>query len=507
MSKLIDFYKHVLGTCNIIADEGLLSFQFGDRKHPAMAKGKRMALPTQENLRNGEYAIFHPLMESAAGSETAVMERVRTVISQSLHVRLTTLMGELLNLANNVGEHSKTNSEQSDLLVLLKDVDTDTAAKWLQLCSQASKDDAFSTVHIFIKKQARVGDRTYARGAIVSWPLYEALKKMAAEGGKKLGTVTLRMKDKDALIKLMQYVVDGIDVPGKYNVGSASDVGPSFDCLMRAVAGVAEAINTTTDTFERFVTNTDMIKVDTSWMEQLSDLHSMLPEIRAIPMQDNGQAKPAAPAPMPVIYPEIRQSSLSVQPPLPVVMPTPAPVPMVQPVMQAPSPAPAPGPVQYHPAVQVPMAPQFYQNQMLPPANCVDQFGRPCVWINGQMVPVQQQQPMQQFQPQQQKLNPMLARLMDNAGGFGAPAPQAVQPVMQTQQPPGTVLDASGRPMVRLASGEYAYLQAPVAGVQQTPVQNPATVNAMDWRNAAPVRQQMFAGAGGGMGGFGSAGY
>jgi hypothetical protein len=514
MSKLIEFYTAVLSACNIVSDDnGLLSFQFGDRKHPAMAKGKRMALPTAANLRTSgaEYAIVHPLMESAAGTETAVMERIRTVIGQSLHVRLTTLMGELLNLATNVGEHSKTNSEQTDLLVLLKDVDKETAAKWLQLCAQASKDDTYSAVHIFVKKQARVGDRTYARGAIVTWPLYEALKKMVANNEKKLGTVPLRLKDKDALIKLMQYVVDGIDAPGKYNVGSASDVGPSFDCLMRAVAGVADEINAVAQTFERFVANVDVVKMDTGWIEQLKDLHSMLTEIRSIPMQDNGQAKAvaAAPAVMPVIYPEVRQSTLSVAPALPVVAP--APVMQVQTVttMSAPAPAVAtPGtPVQYRPSSMQPAMQPGYMNVQNQQQVCLDQYGRQCTLVNGQLIPIQGggmgivQQP-----PVRQQLNPMTARMLDNAGAFtqAPPAPQ----MPQTQTAPaasGVVYDAQGRAMVPLASGGYAYLQTGAQPVQQAaPVIHPSTVNAADWRTAAPIQQRAFSGnAGGNQQGFG----
>jgi hypothetical protein len=487
MSKLIDFYKRVLPMGNLVTeDDCLISFQFGERKHHAMTKGKRMALPTQDNLRRGpELAIVHPLLEAAAGGETAVMERLRTVMAQAMHLRLTTLMGELINLAVNVGEHSKTNSEQSDLLLLLKDVDADTASKWLQICTQAGKDDSLVSVHLFIKKQARIGDRTYARGAIVSWPMYEALKKMVSEGGKKLGTVTLRNKDKDALMKLYQYVITDIDVPGKYNMGSVSDVGPSFDCMLRAVAKITQEINDTADAFERFIGNMDVVKADLNWMEELENAHSMLAEIRAIPMQDGGGTKAVAPAPipkphvpaptMPVIYPELPQHV-----PPPPSVPAPVAAAMYHPSVQ-------PAPVLDQGArTAVAWRPSMAQQQIY-----MDQYQRPCYLINGQLIPVQSQQ----MQPQQpQRLNPTTARMLDNAGAFSQPIQQP-QPAQMVA--PGTVMDANGRPMVRMADGTYTYIQQaqqPFQQQQQPVLTNPAVVSASDWQRMTPVRQSHLGG-------------
>lgn len=285
--KIIELYKQFLKVAGLNSDnEGFVSAGSGEESIPFNVKGKRLVLPTKEHLSNydgGSKIIFHPLSENTLKSESDVMQRFRTAINIRFNYVIAYLLEELMVIGTSVKLHSKLSPDQSELLTVLKDADEKTLIA-LQSILKTVKIDGTgekSIVHIYLKRAGIVDDKRYSRAAIVTFPLYEELIK----ADKKVMDVSLRIKDKEVITKLLEFMFTKINQPMSYNKGSNCDIAPSLDALMKAVIDLASCINNITDSYSDFITDHENIRYNDEWVSVFDNLGQMLPEIRSIPMQ------------------------------------------------------------------------------------------------------------------------------------------------------------------------------------------------------------------------------
>lgn len=328
--KLLDLYKSILKTAALTVDkDNMVSVAMRGTTMPFTVKGKRMVLPAREHLSNPDkesIVLFHPLSENILGNESQVMEKFRSAINMRLNYVLGTLIENLLVLGTSSGEHCKLTPDQSDLLLVTREADEKTLTNWraiLKNMGMGDKDKCI--VHMFLKRGGKVNGRTYNRAVIVNFPLYEELK-----ANKHVYGVTLRNRDHDTYLKLLEFILPGIDIPHHFDRGSESDIGPFLDALMRGVMAVASRINNVVDAYKDFLENPEEFRYDEEWVEAFDNLNQFLGEIRAIPMQagNTGHAETKSAQPT--------QQNLHVAPPQPTpAVPTP---------MQTHQPAPQPMP-------------------------------------------------------------------------------------------------------------------------------------------------------------------
>lgn len=301
--KMIELYKHLLAAGNcIVDDEGMVSGSMKGKTMPLMVGGKRLVLPTAEHLAHPDPSnkvIFHPLSENILGGESKVMEKFRGTINVRLNWVLACLLQELMGIVTSVKLHPKLSPTQSELLSKVKSADltmVDVTVKdkkvpmakaykalkdLIDAMNVTSKDKCF--VHIFLRRGGRVAGKSYRSAAIVSFPLYEEL----AKGEKQVFGVTLRAKDREAIMQLLEFVIPGIEVPHSYDKGSECDIAPFLDALMKSLMGIASNINAIVDEFENHLSEDAPgdYKYGDQWVSIFDNLSQMLPEIRMIPMQ------------------------------------------------------------------------------------------------------------------------------------------------------------------------------------------------------------------------------
>lgn len=303
MSKVIEFYKQILSLGSLVTDsDGLVSAMVEDMSVPFTVKGKRLALPTRANMgKVPDLCIFHPLSENFLRGESDVMMKYRSAINIRLNYVIGCMMGELLTLITSTGEHQKLTPDQSELLSLVHQADEETLNRFLKI-SEAIKKSAMSGdkdkafVNIYLKKTANIKGKVYKRGAIVSFPFYKELMKKE----KTVYGVTLRNKDRDAIQKLMEFIVPGIDVDDSYNQGSGGDISPFLDALLKGVIGIASNINTIAVGYKDFLGMCDQYLYNADWVDTMENIHLLEPEIRMIPMQAGNEGSignATAPAP------------------------------------------------------------------------------------------------------------------------------------------------------------------------------------------------------------------
>lgn len=413
MSKLIDFYKQILRLGGLVTDQdGLVSAMIEDSTVPFTVKGKRLALPTKENMgKTTDLVMFHPLSENFLRGESDVMQRYRSAINTRLNYVIGCMMEEMLTLITSTGEHQKLTPEQSEVLSVAHEADEGTLTRFAQLLkAMGLGDKEKSFVNIYLKKTANIKGKVYKRGAIVTFPFYKELIKKE----KSVYGVTLRIKDREAIQKLMEFVIPGIADDDAYNQGSSGDVSPFLESLLKGLIGVASNINSIATAYKEFLALYDNYIYNADWVDTMDNIHLLETEIRLIPMQAGNEGSVmSAPAQPP---------ALSVAPP------------NQAPVYVAPA-------QQYMGSVAAPQAPvpvQVQQSQGRDPSKVsfsdLDQRTRQMNPMQQQMNPAWGQMPMQQPNGWQQYLpqpvsGPVAARQNISALSVLASAPQPPGPV------------------------------------------------------------------------------
>ena len=132
MTDLISTYKKILKTAGLISDKnGLISAEVNGSTVPYTVGGKRLVLPTRENMMNvSESCVFHPLQENILKGESAVLSKFRRAINIRLNLVLGSLIGELLTLITSVGDHQKLTPDQSELLSVAPNADEETLKRF-----------------------------------------------------------------------------------------------------------------------------------------------------------------------------------------------------------------------------------------------------------------------------------------------------------------------------------------------------------------------------------------
>lgn len=293
--NIIDLYRSILNCGGLNTDdEGYVSVKFDTKQSPVLVNGKRLVLPTHKQLTSENWndkIIFHPLSENILRGESEVITKMRSVFNIRLNYTFGVIAQNLLSIVSSVSDHKKLNPEQSEVLSAILEADETTLLSYtkimLNLISE-SPEKAF--INIFLKRGGSIGGKKHSRVGIVTFPLYEELKKTQ----ETYCGVKLRAKDRQALIQLYQYILPMIDTEEAYNFGSDSSIAPFLDALMGTVLGIASKMNDVLELFGDFIDDGKELVFESDWVEAFENLAVMVPQIRQIPVQTGNEGKSKA---------------------------------------------------------------------------------------------------------------------------------------------------------------------------------------------------------------------
>lgn len=285
-----NWYRSILNNASLQADdEGNVSAVLGDQEIPYLVDKKRLVLPTRENMARDKSAVvlFHPLSENILENESPVMARYRQSINTILNYRFGMIIHDLLQIAGSPSESANAarplTPDQLSILRHVGNVDEKMYANWVALSkAMPLEDNQKCIVHIYIKKQAQINGKSYRRGAIVSFPLYEAL---TTTKDRKVFGVQLRKSDIEGLINTLKIVIPNLDEPGFYNRGSTSDTTPTIHALLNGLLGLAANVNALVENFSSVRPEMKNYLYDTEWVDLLNDPTDLMRDIAMIPHQ------------------------------------------------------------------------------------------------------------------------------------------------------------------------------------------------------------------------------
>lgn len=297
------FNKSLLGSIGIIDEtgEGHLSRlnSTGDNSSPWTIGGKRVVLPTNENLRKPEdnTIVFHPLSENITRSESDVLKAMRDQIMYSLTIRSVTLLTELARVAATDSEHKRLDAASQKYLKKLGDFDTRSYEFVTNAIKRVGPEPEKRLVSISLRKGNQADG--ILRRASFKWPVLDTVMGDAPD---LLGVKYPSKKVRPAIRSLFETVMGDADTREAMNYGSKNLVAPYFDALMNAFFNMASHLNQVTETHRKLLGDdlADHLLFDLSWyagMDNLADMRKRVP-----PQEGNegalivGQVQEKAPA-------------------------------------------------------------------------------------------------------------------------------------------------------------------------------------------------------------------
>lgn len=296
VTQICDIYRQILTNVGMVADDdGFVSTQMGGSdKHPTLVKGKRLILPTNEQLRSGsgdKSIIFHPLQENMTRGESDVFVTFRNHFNKRLNFSFGYLMLSLLHLAIETNKHSKLSPEQAEFLSILKEADVKTFGAFKEILEKMLNDVSEENfIHTYIKKGGVVDQKKHSRVCVVSFPFYESLVK-EPEARKPISVlgVRLRKADRECLLGLAKFILPDIAEPQKYWGISNSLIAPTIDSLVRTMSIIGTRINDISLVYSDYIDDVEKIMYDLDFLKVFDDLDSLSAQIKSIPMQPGNE--------------------------------------------------------------------------------------------------------------------------------------------------------------------------------------------------------------------------
>lgn len=237
VDKLVEMYTAILQMIDIEGDDEGLLFHTGS-KQPITIDGKRVALPTKQNLKNmraDKLIMFHPLSENLFEGMSDVFLELRYLVASKLHKIIISTGYTLLKLAVDNASHSELSDSQMSVLSLLAGADAKLVDNYKKLSNELKVISNKQMINIYVKKNSKIKETEYMRAAHVSFPLLELLHEN--EDGVIHG-VKFRKKDIPILIELFTAILPKHAEVDAYSGGSNSSVAPYFMSLFNAFINV-----------------------------------------------------------------------------------------------------------------------------------------------------------------------------------------------------------------------------------------------------------------------------
>lgn len=278
---ILKLYKGIIESLNGAIDEqGLISFRYNDQLFPGVVNERRLALPTPERLRTGDWnglIAFHPMSENELRGESVVLKQLKGLINVRLQAVLGDLLSQLVRMAANRSGHSKMKGKAHELLSHLPEVDEKSVQAMDKIIEATEIDGPNRLISLYLKRGGTLRGARYSRVAVVSFPILEAFDK---DDDHTVFGYKLRKKDFTAFHSLFEYIFDELEEG--YSVGSRSMVAPYLDSLLKAYIKVASRLNVIIDRHRAQLANAEELYTNLDWEDLAADLkiyHHVIPTL------------------------------------------------------------------------------------------------------------------------------------------------------------------------------------------------------------------------------------
>lgn len=283
-------YTPILNNAGIYFDDetGYLSVAGADgTKLPFSIEGKRWALPLRRNLTgdNADILVINPLKESLnTDANVPIISRIRLAYMAKINQELNVIAKSLITIVTSEALHPQLTGDQRNILTVCANMSNKTLEAYDKLM-EAMQGNLIDKciVSIFLRRGAVLNKVTYGRGAIVTWPLYAALKS----DEEKVFGVKLTKKERENIITLFEFMIPGISQPDQYSYGSLHKHFAFMDSLLSSVASIQQIIQNHVGLYPDHMTD-KIFEFNYDYIDVIENSDKYMPTIRLLPDASSG---------------------------------------------------------------------------------------------------------------------------------------------------------------------------------------------------------------------------
>lgn len=282
--KLQALYKAILESLNAVSDkEGFVSLQNGEDSYPCMVDGKRLAIPTRELLRQGNWdqnglQPFHPMSEHMSRGESPVLKKLRLLIQVRLATVYENVILILADVCSDAKKHKTLAPKAAAVLQVMPDADEKTYDSLVKILDAAMK-DVGNVVRVYLRRGVMFNGVKVPRACTVRFPL---LEEFSNDDNLTVYGVKLRKKDFKQIKALLEYITPDADEIETYGSGSMSSVAPYFDSLVRAYSNAARQLNSLVWLYRKHTDSEKELTTDLDWVDELDNLDNYRNDIPSL---------------------------------------------------------------------------------------------------------------------------------------------------------------------------------------------------------------------------------
>jgi hypothetical protein len=267
-------YNAILHALNVdvVNDECFrVAFDSSGKEPLVSPEGKQWLVPTNTYLANpqwNKYLHFHPLCESSLRGESQCQKMLNRLISARITQVIQHQITALLEIGANNEIHKDLKGKRHEALAHLADVKDSTVKTWESIRKKITVLGDHRLFRLYIKNGGKWNDIQYARVAVVRFPFYEEL---ASDSATVFG-VKMNKTDRATFIKVMEYILPGLDDANTYNRGSSGMTAVTFHTSMLAFGNLAVTLNRTSKLFANYFEEGLRMEIDVSWIADLDNI-------------------------------------------------------------------------------------------------------------------------------------------------------------------------------------------------------------------------------------------
>lgn len=271
LETLLEFDTAVLDDVGIYDKDGggMLSYGPDDKPKAVTIGGKRLVLPTQAFLRDGDWSkriAWHPLSEQINEGPSPVLNATKGYITIRAQETFKAIALALMDLAKEPKRHKGLPTKSAKFLKSLIDADQKTYDTLVKVFEQVSDAVETRSVSLFLKNGSKTGA---LRSCNVSFPI---LDDVDTEDNKTFFGVKMpRIKDKGLILSLLEYILGDKDMRETYTKASNNPDAPYLHSLLLSFDALAQRFNHLIDLHSGACPQLVPFKFSLAWNEQLNN--------------------------------------------------------------------------------------------------------------------------------------------------------------------------------------------------------------------------------------------
>lgn len=293
MSKLIEFYTHLLEDLDITpCDGGFLTADFGGTKIPVTVSKKRLCLPTTDILRGGNWdkrIVFHPVEEKLSRGESSVLKALKDYIQMRITTTTVLIARAILEVASDPARQVELKGGGSFLSVVGA-CDKNDLSHFNAVIKGVSKSPDNRLISIYLKRgSSKTTEESYTRKSVVTFPLLDELN-----GDGDVFGVKVPKKSKRAIAGAFEVIFGDAVARAEFSTATSKTDAPYLSSLLSSFAKLGLRIN---DVITPMTFIDQSIRFKLGWVGQLMELDTLMGIVPSQEGNEGGVVEEPTPPP------------------------------------------------------------------------------------------------------------------------------------------------------------------------------------------------------------------